>query len=72
MTNPFDDETARFMVLVNGERQYSMWPAGVPVPAGWDVALAESSHEECVNFVETTWTDMRPASLAAAMDSPVG
>lgn len=71
MANPFDDETARFVVLVNEERQYSMWPAGTPVPAGWVVVFAESSHEECVRYVEGAWTDMRPAGLAAAMDAPV-
>jgi MbtH protein len=72
MGNPFDDEEARFLVLMNDERQYSMWPAGVPVPAGWDVALSESSHAECAAFVEKTWTDMRPASLVAAMDANGG
>jgi MbtH protein len=69
MGNPFDDEDARFLVLVNDERQYSMWPAGIPVPVGWDLALSESSHAECTSFVEKTWTDMRPAGLAARMDA---
>ncbi|WNI16132.1 MbtH family protein [Actinacidiphila sp. ITFR-21] len=69
MANPFDDESATFLVLVNDERQYSLWPAGAAVPAGWRVALAESSHDACVRFVEATWTDMRPAGLAAVMDA---
>ncbi|WP_037913232.1 MbtH family protein [Actinacidiphila yeochonensis] len=69
MANPFDDENGRFLVLVNDERQYSLWPAGATVPAGWQVALAENSQAECLRFVEETWTDMRPASLAAAMDA---
>ncbi|WP_405582821.1 MbtH family protein [Streptomyces sp. NBC_01190] len=72
MANPFDDETARFLVLVNDERQYSLWPADAAVPAGWHIALAESSHAECVGFVEATWTDMRPASLVKAMDAAGG
>jgi len=30
--NPFDDEDGRFLVLTNAEEQYSLWPAGKPVP----------------------------------------
>ncbi|MEU6851064.1 MbtH family NRPS accessory protein [Actinacidiphila alni] len=72
MENPFDDEDGRFLVLVNDERQYSMWPVGIPVPKGWDVALSESPHADCVTFVEKNWTDMRPASLVAAMEHADG
>lgn len=72
MANPFDDDGARFVVLVNAERQYSLWPAGTPVPAGWDVAFAENSRAACDAYVEENWTDMRPASLAAAMAESAG
>jgi len=27
MVNPFEDETGQFLVLVNSEGQYSLWPA---------------------------------------------
>ncbi|MEW1654273.1 MULTISPECIES: MbtH family protein [unclassified Streptomyces] len=67
MANVFDDESARFVVLVNEERQYSLWPATTEVPGGWQVARTEGSRQECLEFIESTWTDMRPASLAAAM-----
>lgn len=63
MANPFDDELSRFVVLVNDERQYSLWPAALAVPGGWTVARGEGSRAECLDFVEATWTDMRPASL---------
>ncbi|WP_369027930.1 MbtH family NRPS accessory protein, partial [Nocardia farcinica] len=26
MTNPFDDDNARFYVLINDEGEHSMWP----------------------------------------------
>ncbi|WP_308013832.1 MbtH family protein [Streptantibioticus parmotrematis] len=67
MGNPFDDDSARFVVVVNEERQYSLWPATSEVPAGWEVARPEGSRQECLDFVEANWTDMRPASLVAAM-----
>src|ERR1700722_14155839 len=34
-TNPFDDETGTFVVLVNDEGQHSLWPMFAEVPAGW-------------------------------------
>lgn len=27
MTNPFDDEDGSFLILVNDEGQYSVWPS---------------------------------------------
>ncbi|MGI5348063.1 MbtH family protein [Streptomyces sp. CA-250714] len=67
-TNPFDDETARFLVLVNDENQHSLWPASVQVPEGWTVAHPEDTRQACLDYVERSWTDMRPASLARAME----
>ncbi|MET9535536.1 MULTISPECIES: MbtH family protein [unclassified Streptomyces] len=69
MLNPFDDGSARFVVLVNEERQYSLWPAASEVPGGWTAARAEGSRQECLDFIETNWSDMRPASLVAAMEA---
>ena len=66
MTHPFDGD-ARFLVLRNAEGQYSLWPVLVGLPAGWEVAFGEGSRQECLEYVERTWTDMRPRSLADAM-----
>ncbi|MDX3233397.1 MbtH family protein [Streptomyces sp. ME19-01-6] len=66
MTNPFDDETGTFLVLVNHEGQHSLWPAFAEVPAGWTTVLAETSREEALAYVERTWTDLRPKSLIDA------
>ncbi|MFC6093061.1 MbtH family protein [Saccharothrix sp. BKS2] len=65
MTNPFDDQDAEFLVLVNEERQHSLWPASLTVPAGWEVAHGPDSRPACLAHVEANWTDLRPASLAA-------
>ncbi|QFZ21615.1 MbtH family protein [Saccharothrix syringae] len=65
MTNPFDDQDAQFLVLVNEERQHSLWPASIAVPAGWEVAHGPDTRAACLAHVETHWTDLRPASLAA-------
>ncbi|MGP3990485.1 MbtH family protein [Streptomyces sp. 3N207] len=67
-TNPFEDEDAPYLVLVNDEHQHSLWPASIEVPDGWRVAHPQGSRRECLEYVERSWTDMRPASLARAMD----
>jgi MbtH protein len=61
--NPFDDPDGRFLVLVNDEGQHSLWPAFAPVPAGWRVGLPEASRQDCLDWIERSWVDMRPAGL---------
>lgn len=68
MSNPFEDENANFYVLVNEENQHSLWPAFIDVPAGWTVAHGEDTRPHCLEYIENNWTDMRPASLIAAME----
>ncbi|NHC15962.1 MbtH family protein [Motilibacter deserti] len=68
MTNPFEQADGSYLVLVNDERQYSLWPAFAEVPDGWHVEHGEDTREACLQHIEANWTDMRPASLARAMD----
>ncbi|NEY34582.1 MbtH family NRPS accessory protein [Streptomyces sp. PRKS01-65] len=68
MTNPFEDPDASYLVLVNDEGQHSLWPAFAAVPEGWRTAFGEAGREECLAYIEKTWTDMRPKSLIAAME----
>lgn len=64
-TNPFEDPQGRFLVLVNDENQHSLWPSFAEVPAGWRTVFGEATRDECLAYVESHWTDLRPASLAA-------
>ena len=66
-TNPFDDDTATFLVLVNDEEQHSLWPSFADVPAGWRTVLAESSRADCLAYIEQHWRDIRPRSLREAV-----
>lgn len=65
MANPFEDNDATFLVLVNDEGQHSLWPAFVQVPDGWTVALSEGPRQQALEYVEANWTDIRPKSLVA-------
>ncbi|MFE1507646.1 MbtH family protein [Streptomyces sp. DSM 116494] len=64
-TNPFEDPQGSFLVLVNDENQHSLWPSFAEVPAGWRAVFGEDTREACLAYVESHWTDLRPASLAA-------
>jgi MbtH protein len=66
MSNPFDQTDADFLVLVNDEDQYSLWPSAVEVPAGWRTVLGPAPREECLSHIEINWTDLRPRSLRIA------
>ncbi|MEU2801180.1 MbtH family protein [Streptomyces sp. NPDC006863] len=68
-TNPFENDDARYFVLVNEENQHSLWPAFAEVPAGWTVVHGEDSRQACLDHINENWTDMRPRSLAEAMDA---
>jgi MbtH protein len=67
--NPFDDENASFLVLVNDENQHSLWPAFAEVPDGWKAVFGDDTRAACIAYIEKNWTDMRPKSLADRMDA---
>jgi MbtH protein len=66
--NPFDDDSGNFLVVVNDEDQYSLWPAFADIPPGWRKVFGEAGRAECLAYVEQHWIDMRPRSLREAMD----
>ncbi|MDI1428688.1 MULTISPECIES: MbtH family protein [Polyangium] len=65
----FDDADTTFEVVVNHEEQYSIWPAGREIPAGWRLAGKRGNRAECLQYIEEVWTDMRPLSLRKQMDA---
>lgn len=65
----FDRDDATFKVLVNHELQYSLWPDGKAVPAGWRETGQRGNKAQCLAYVEREWVDMRPLSLRQAMSS---
>ena len=69
-SNPFDDQDGRFLVLVNDEEQYSLWPTFAAVPAGWTVTFGGpdgTDRDSALRHVDEIWTDMRPRSLREQM-----
>ncbi len=65
MTETSDDRTV-YQVVLNHEEQYSIWPVDREIPLGWKAAGKTGPKEECLAYIETNWTDMRPLSLRQA------
>jgi uncharacterized protein YbdZ (MbtH family) len=68
LTNPFDDPEGTFHVLVNHEGQHSLWPSFADIPAGWTAVLRGETRQACLDYIERTWTDLRPLSLIKSME----
>lgn len=56
-------------VVINHEEQYSIWAVGKDVPAGWRKVGKTAPRQECLDFIDQVWVDMRPLSLRQKMDS---
>ena len=56
-----------FIVVVNDEEQYSIWPVERDVPLGWRQVGKSGSKAECLAYIGEVWTDMRPAGLRRRM-----
>lgn len=56
-----------YAVVVNHEEQYSIWPVGREIPLGWQEAGKQGSKDECLAYIESVWTDMRPLSLRKSL-----
>jgi MbtH protein len=63
------EDSRTYLVVVNAEEQYSIWPADKNVPAGWNAVGKQGGKSECLQYIEEVWTDMRPLSLRRRMEA---
>lgn len=63
------EDSIEFNVVVNGEKQYSIWPSDKDLPLGWEKAGPQGNEEFCLKFIESVWIDMRPNSLKQSMEA---
>ena len=63
-----DDDTILYLVVVNREEQYSIWPADRELPLGWKKEGFEGTKKKALAHIEEVWTDMRPLSLRKKME----
>ncbi len=63
-----DEDQTVYKVVINHEEQYSVWPLDRENPLGWNDAGKSGSKQECLDYIEEVWTDMRPLSLRKKME----
>lgn len=63
------DDTNVYAVVINDEEQYSIWLADREPPVGWRREGKTGLKDECVAYIDTVWTDMRPLSLRKMMEN---
>lgn len=56
--NPFDDDTAQFLVLVNEAGQHSLWPTFRAVPDGWRTVHGPDDRASALAYVDEHWPDI--------------
>jgi MbtH protein len=66
MCNPFEDKNGIFVVMVNSEGQYSLWPDLIDMPEGWTRVFGPDLRNACLDYVEENWLQMR---LRSAIDA---
>jgi|HubBroStandDraft_3_1064219.scaffolds.fasta_scaffold72510_2 MbtH protein len=69
MTEQGTSAEPEYLAVINHEEQYSIWAADREIPLGWRPAGCRGSRDECLDFIEQAWTDMRPLSVRLAMDA---
>jgi uncharacterized protein YbdZ (MbtH family) len=62
------EDSTIYKVVMNHEEQYSIWPADRDNPLGWQDVGKRGLKQECLDYIEEVWTDMRPLSLRKQME----
>ena len=64
-----EEDGSVFIVVVNGEEQFSVWPSGREIPSGWRAVGKSGTKTDCLTYVREVWTDIRPLSLRKRMEA---
>jgi len=64
----YQEDNTIYKVVVNHEEQYSIWPADRENALGWRDVGFSGNKADCLAYIKTVWTDMRPLSLRKKMD----
>lgn len=67
-----EDDATIYAVVINEEEQYSMWPADKEIPDGWKAVGKTGTKQECLEYIEEVWVDMRPKSVREAEEKSEG
>lgn len=62
------EEDVEYSVVRNHEEQYSIWPRDRDLPGGWSAVGVTGKKQDCLDYIDKVWVDMRPLSLRKKME----
>ena len=63
------NQETEYLVVINLEQQYSIWPAFKSIPEGWSEVGVRGTKAQCLAHIEEVWTDLRPLSVREALST---
>lgn len=63
-----EDDSRIYRVVINQEKQYSIWLEHKEIPVGWEYAGFSGNKQHCLDYVRANWHDMRSLSLRKFAD----
>ena len=68
MSREEQEDKTIYKVLVNGEEQYTIWPADREIPLGWSFAGKTGTRQEALDYINEVWSPTRPLSWRERME----
>jgi MbtH protein len=62
------EEKTIYKVMINQARQYSLWPANLEPPLGWNEAGCTGTRQACLSYIAQLWTDLKTFGLQQKPD----
>jgi MbtH protein len=66
MSNPFDNQEALYLTLVNTKGQYSIWPTFLAVPKGWQTVFGPLPRAEILARIDMEWIQTGASAACGA------
>jgi MbtH protein len=64
-----NEDNTIYTVVVNHEEQYSIWPVDQNMPPGWRDVGKSGLKADCLEYIKSVWTDMRPLSVRRQLET---
>ncbi|OKP00570.1 MbtH family NRPS accessory protein [Xenorhabdus eapokensis] len=51
------NDAMKWMIVMNGKKQYSVWPVEYEIPMGWMAIGRTGTKEECLSYIAKIWPE---------------
>lgn len=62
------NDALEYIVLINSEEQYSLWPRAKTIPIGWQQVGEAGSKQACLDYIKQVWVDLTPLSVRKTLE----